>query len=254
MLRSGLVSVTFRNLPPREIVRLAAQAGLEAVEWGGDVHVPHGDLARAREVRTMTADAGVTISSYGSYYHVGESPVEEFLPVLRTAQALGSPVIRVWAGKRGSAEADAGYRRCVIDACRAMSDIAADNGIDLCFEFHGHSLTDTAESARRLLEEIGRDNVKTYWQPPVGLTPEECLTGLEAVLPWVTNVHAYHWGSRYERMTLAEGAAEWSRYLKKISSTGRSHFILLEFVRDDDPAVFLREAATLKELLAGQPS
>ena len=72
MIYSGLVSVTFRALSPAEIVELVARAGLEGIEWGGDVHAPHGDVARARDVYRRTVDAGLAIPSYGSYYRPGK--------------------------------------------------------------------------------------------------------------------------------------------------------------------------------------
>src|SRR6476469_730727 len=108
MLRPGLFSVTFRQLSPPEIIALVGRAGLRGIEWGGDVHVPHGDVARAREVRDRTADAGLEVAAYGSYYRVAKSEADElpFERVLNTAQALGAPLIRVWAGKQGSAAAD----------------------------------------------------------------------------------------------------------------------------------------------------
>ena len=40
MLIPGLVSVTFRKLSRTEIAGLMVNAGLSAIEWGGDVHVP----------------------------------------------------------------------------------------------------------------------------------------------------------------------------------------------------------------------
>jgi hypothetical protein len=43
----GLVSVTFRKLAPAAIVELAVKAQLRSIEWGGDVHVPHGDVRAA---------------------------------------------------------------------------------------------------------------------------------------------------------------------------------------------------------------
>jgi hypothetical protein len=46
MIQTGLVSITFRQLSPPAIIDLVRQAGLEGIEWGGDVHVPHGDLGR----------------------------------------------------------------------------------------------------------------------------------------------------------------------------------------------------------------
>ena len=57
--RTGLVSVTFRKLTPEKIIELVSEAGLNAIEWGGDVHVPHGDLKRAAEVDADLDEWGV---------------------------------------------------------------------------------------------------------------------------------------------------------------------------------------------------
>jgi hypothetical protein len=51
--------VTFRSLEPAEIVKLADRAGLDGIEWGGDVHVPHGDVTKASEVYKMTSSMGL---------------------------------------------------------------------------------------------------------------------------------------------------------------------------------------------------
>jgi len=59
MIKSGLVSVTFRKLTPAHIIQLVVDAGLEGVEWGGDVHAPPGDARLAQEIARMTVDAGV---------------------------------------------------------------------------------------------------------------------------------------------------------------------------------------------------
>ena len=50
-MKKGLVTVTFRKLDPYEIIDVCKKAGLEYTEWGGDIHVPSGDTARAAEVR-----------------------------------------------------------------------------------------------------------------------------------------------------------------------------------------------------------
>ncbi len=50
-IRAGLCSVTFRALPPERIVALAAAAGLDVIEWGGDVHVPPGRSDTRRRSR-----------------------------------------------------------------------------------------------------------------------------------------------------------------------------------------------------------
>jgi len=252
MIRSGLVSITFRQLSAEEIILLVARAGLEGIEWGGDVHVPPGNLARAREVRRRTADAGLALPSYGSYYRVGLAEPAPFDAVLDTAVALGAPVVRVWAGEKGSAEADGEYRRQVVEDSRRISDRAAEAGVTVAYEFHGNTLTDTNASAARLLEEVARDNIRCYWQPAKGMTAEERLAGLQAILDRLCHLHVFAWGEESnQRMPLSAGREHWMTYLRAVASASRrEHFALLEFVRNDDPAAFLEDAPALKAWLA----
>jgi sugar phosphate isomerase/epimerase len=253
MIRTGLVSVTFRALSPREIVDLVVQGQQEGIEWGGDIHVPHGDESVARDVAAMTQDAGLQVVSYGSYYRVGVSPQEglSFEAVLASAQALQAPTIRVWAGRQGSAETDAAqYAQLVADAQR-IAELAQSAEIGIAFEFHARTLTDTAESAVKLQQQIGHANVHLYWQPPEEEVAR-CLDGLRQVLPYLSHVHVYHWatgeaGSRPR--PLAEGSALWQEYLRAIADSGRVHFAMLEFVVADSPEQYLADAATLARWL-----
>jgi sugar phosphate isomerase/epimerase len=254
MIHSGLVSVTFRRLDAREIIRLAAAAGLAAIEWGGDIHVPHGDLEQARHVRRMTVDAGLVVASYGSYYRVGVAEPCPFETVLDTALALGAPNVRVWAGQKGSAEATAADRAAVVHDARHIAALAQKAGVSISFELHGQTLTDTTASARRLLETIAHDNVHTYWQPPQRSQADDNVASIEALAPWLSNVHVFHWiwlGADIERRTLNAGAAAWRRYLRTILDIPGDRYALLEFVRDDEPANLVQDAATLNAWLTG---
>ena len=71
MLYPGLVSITYRQCSPEQIIALCRDNNLSAVEWGGDVHVPHGDLETAVKVAGMTRAAGLCMPSYGTYYKAG---------------------------------------------------------------------------------------------------------------------------------------------------------------------------------------
>jgi len=245
-MQAGLVSITFRKLSPRQIVDLVRRAGLEGIEWGGDVHVPHGDVGRAREVRKMTADAGLAVTAYGSYYHAGHDEPATFEAVLETAAELRAPIVRVWAGGKGSADADAEYRARVIDDTRRIADQAARAGVDVAFEFHGGTLTDTGASARELLGEVAGENVKSYWQPPRHVDVGGCLSGLEAVLGWLVGLHVFTWDRLSgRRLPLADGREDWMQYLRKAAVVG-DLWALIEFVCDDDPAAFGADAASLK--------
>jgi 3-dehydroshikimate dehydratase len=251
MIHTGLVSVTFRQLAPREIVNLVRQAGLESIEWGGDIHVPHGDLARAREVHALSRDAGLQVASYGSYYRVGHEEPVPFEDVMETALALCAPVIRVWAGKLGSAEADVAYRQHVVEESRRIAGLAAQADLLVAYECHRKTLTDTYPSGRQLLQEVGHDHLRTYWQPTVGESVEQGLAGLDLLLPWLSHVHVFHWGADTStRYALAEGTEAWRCYLAKVATIGGEHHALLEFVPGDAPDAFLRDAATLRSWLA----
>jgi 3-dehydroshikimate dehydratase len=247
MFIPGLVSITFRSLSPQEIVDLVVRAQLTGIEWGGDVHVPHGDESIARFVRSLTEDAGLRVAAYGSYYRVGHSETGPFEAVLSSAVALGAPRIRVWAGTQGTDTADDAYFAQVVEDSRRIADLAAAEEIAVVYEFHRNTLTDTNAAARRLLEAVDHPNVGSYWQPPRGYTIAENLAGLDAVLPWLAGVHAFNWhGTTYERLPLADAAEDWTYYLSKAESRGRDLYALIEFVRGDAAAQFLDDAAALK--------
>ena len=247
MLYSGLVSITFRKISSEEIVELVHQAGLDGIEWGGDIHVPHGDLAKARDVRKMTEDAGLKVTAYGSYYRAGHDNSGPFEAVLDTAVELGAPLIRIWAGKQGTDTADEAYYTQVIEDSRRIADLAANAGIPLAYEFHGNTLTDTNHAAKLLLESVAHDNVISYWQPPCHASVEYNLEGIEAVLSRLSHVHVFNWHiDTCERLPLVDAENKWRQYLTKISTTKRDHFAMIEFVKDDAPGQFLQDAAALK--------
>jgi sugar phosphate isomerase/epimerase len=250
----GLVSITFRAETPARIVEACRSCGLVAIEWGGDVHVPHGDLARAREVGEATRNAGLRVAAYGSYYRFDEATGEA--AVLDTAVALGAPVLRVWAGSHGSAQTPPAERARIVAAARKLGERARARGLTVAFEYHRNTLTDTTESARSLLEEIDHPAVGTLWQPPVGWSADACERSLRAILDHLAHIHCFTWGpgGSTDRHPLAEGADAWLRYLRiaasHAASPGRELPVLLEFVPEDRLEVLTREAETLRHWLS----
>ncbi|MGB4137235.1 MAG: TIM barrel protein, partial [Microbacterium sp.] len=170
-IRAGLCSVTFRQLTPERLVPLAADAGLQTIEWGGDVHAPPGDPARATEVARLTAGAGLVVCSYGSYFRARDG--EDLTPILDSAEALGADRVRIWAGTTGSVDADdAGWSRVAERLTDAAAEASA-RGIALALEFHRGTLADTVPATRRLLEAVPA--LSTYWQPTVDAPDEDAL-------------------------------------------------------------------------------
>jgi len=250
MIKTGLVSVTFRKLSPEEIIKLVVQAGLDGIEWGGDIHVPHGDIAKARDIAQKTKNAGLSVASYGSYYSLG-CEKEKNLPfetVLETALALGAPIIRVWAGKLPSAEADQAWWDMAITESRRIADMASKQGVKIAFEYHPNTLTDTSESACKLLKGINHGNIYSYWQSPLELNREERIHSIVDIAPWLTNIHTYYYEARVQK-PLADGIDEWKEYMKVIGKIKGDRYCMLEFVIDSAPVHFLEDAKTLKEIV-----
>ena len=249
----GLVSITFRKLTPTEyLFDLVAQAQLTGIEWGGDVHVPHGDIATAHAVRRQTVNAGLQVAAYGSYYRVSHEETGPFDAVLAAAVALEAPAIRVWAGRQGTEAADDAYWAAVIEDSRRIADLAAVEGIKIAYEFHGNTLTDTNDSAHLLLERVDHPNVRSYWQPPrhsavdYNLIWDRCccpMAGQHSCLSMAER----EWGAG---SACKVGQADWSTIFGPNCTGGWGAICtLMEFVQNDEPAAFLRDAAILKTWL-----
>lgn len=244
-VRTGLVSVTFRQLPADEVVELAAKAGLGAIEWGGDVHVPLGSLVTAERVKALCEVRGLEIAAYGSYLRAGSIDREEMRSAVATAEALGAPRIRVWAGNVGTAQAGVGDRMAVTRGLAELADVAASAGIEIAMEFHRNTLTDEVDSTITLLLDVGAPNLKTYWQPPVDLDDAQCLDQLEALMPWLTTVHVFSWWPSNTRLPLAGRESLWRPVLDRLAAEPREINALLEFVADDSPEQLAKDAADL---------
>jgi 3-dehydroshikimate dehydratase len=224
-LSLGLCSVTLRALGVEEVVAVAARAGLECIEWGGDVHVPAGDFEAARRARAATEAAGLRVASYGSYWRCAG----DFDGVLASARELGAPRVRIWAGTSGDP---------LMEVAAAARAAAA--RIDVAFEFHAGTLTEELDTALALIEASG---VPSYWQPPQDMADDEALDGLRR-LPHVPAVHVFSWWPGDTRLRLAARRSLWERVFAHF----RDGDALLEFVPSDDPELVVAEAEELRRV------
>jgi sugar phosphate isomerase/epimerase len=258
--------VTFRQLEPATIVDVCVGAGLDGIEWGGDVHAPPGDPTHAGRLRQHCFDNGIEIASYGSYAcaltEAGDrTPTSlgphDFDAALETALALGAPSIRVWPGSRPSAATDDRGRDRVITQLRTWAEQASEVGVSVSVEHHRDTLTDTAESAGRLQREVDHPNLYAYWQAAdyfddAGPDHLAELTALRQLLPDLSHLHVFWYRNWFDRWPLADGAVLWPAALALTTETGRwphDRYALLEFVRDDNPASLREDADALRTWL-----
>ena len=254
MIVPGLVSVSFRKLSVSEVIELVVKSGTKAIEWGGDVHVPHGDIKTACEVCKMMTDAGLVTASYGSYYILGKSEDDglRFEKVLESAIALGADTIRIWPGNVGSDKADKEYRVKVADESRRIAEMAAGENMLIAYELHPNTLTDTTDSALDLLEAVGHENMKTYWQMNGEAEMEYAADSIKRLAKWITNIHVSNSINRV-RHPLSEFEDKWKDYFAQIEAAcgNDKRYAMIEFVTDDEPANFLMDANKLRGILQG---
>ena len=254
-IRPGLCSVTLRTETVDAVARVAAECGLRGIEWGGDVHVPPGDLAAAAQARAASVAADLAVASYGSYLFAGSVPdSNEMDTTLDTVHALGAPNVRVWAGF--GVESGSQQYGAVVDGLGAFCSLAAARDLTVGLEFHGGTPTATVAGTRALLDAVGAPNLFTYWQPPYWRetwSPAGDATEVVELGSRLSHLHVYEWASPDDRRPLAEGAHRWDAVLSAtataIGAWTADRYAFLEFVADDDPDALRRDAAVLNRWL-----
>ena len=251
MNKTGIVSISFRKYSKEQIVLAAKEAGLDSVEWGGDVHVPHGDIKEAEKTVEITHGAGLEVAEYGSYYIIGQSDEALFDAALDSADTLGTKLIRVWPGMNKSSDTftTEEYEKYVADAKR-ICDLAKNRGVTVALECHPNSLTDEYHTSLRFLRDVGAENLKMMWQPNQHRPLDYNLDSINALMPYIVAVHVFSW-ERKTRLPLSEGEKNWLEYIKLLSKKDLNY--MLEFMHDDNIETLKETAATLKSWLARMP-
>ena len=248
-MKTSLISVTFRKKSVEEIADLAYKGGLEAIEWGGDQHIKPGDKNAIALANKVCAEKGLSVSAYGSYYRCNNG--EDFAAVLETAKALGTSIIRVWAGGgfAHSSQCSPEYRAEITENLRKAVALAEEAGCIVATECHPNTLTDCLSSHQQLLADV--PGLYTYWQPFYDLTKEENLSYIFALGNKIVNVHIFNRNNTNGRTPLADGAAKWRTYIPALREHTQARSIGLEFVLGDTDEQYFEDCKTFHELMKG---
>lgn len=248
MIKTGIVSATFRGLAAEDIIDLAAAAGLTGIEWSSDVHLLPGDKARARQVKKLCLERQLGICGYASYYRLGENtdPLSAFAPVLETAKELEAQVIRIWAGTQPSKNISPEELHHLTREAVLLVSAAHNIGAEISFEYHQNTLADSPEAALKLLTLV--PGSRTHWQTAANGEEEENLRAIRELSSYITTVHVQQCmdGVYYP---LSDGWEAWSNYMTEITKLPGDHYACLEFVKGGTAAQFLEDSKTLSGLI-----
>jgi len=187
--------------------------------------------------------------------------MSSFKPVLETAKALSAQNIRVWAGVKGSELTDSDTRKRIEEESFVIVEEAKKEGMTVSYECHGGTLTDTLSSYMELLENVkkiatssGKDSkAYAYFQPYASMPMEDVYEYLEKLNPYLMNLHVFNWkviDGRIHRLPMSSGGDYWIDIFKKVKSmSDRTHYALMEFVKNDSDHQFLEDAKALRDFL-----
>lgn len=243
----GLVSVSFRDRTPEDILKEMQRAGLSCIEWGSDVHAPCTDRARLREIAALQAQYGIRCASYGTYFRFGKTPIAELEDYIAAAGILGTDILRLWCGTKSGAEMTDEEKSALLAECRAAAEIAAREGVTLCMECHKKTFTERPSDAIRLMEQVDSPHFRMYWQPFQWQTVSENVENAKKIAPFTTHIHVFNWRGE-DKLPLADAVPEWLMYLQPFS-TPRT--LLLEFMPDGRLESLCREADALRSIIGG---
>ena len=242
MYKLGLVSVSFRNHTPEEILAAMKKCGLACIEWGSDVHCPP---ERAEEIAAMQGKYGIKCCAYGTYFRLGVTPMEELQGYIDAAKALDTDILRLWCGNKNSEDYTKEEKIVLFAYCREAAGLAAHSGVTLCMECHNNTYTNTKEAALELMQAVNSESFRMYWQPNQYRTEEENIAYATLLAPYTVNIHVFNWKGK-EKYSLRQAKDIWRRYLSCFEG-GKT--LLLEFMPDGKIDSLEEETAALREIL-----
>jgi len=259
-LRIGLCTIAFRDRRLPEVLELAHSIGYEGVElWGREPHICEAfDARRVAEARAQIRASGLELVSYSPYVYFSslkeDGAQQEFrtaLGFLRVAQGLGSPRMRVYAGRKASGEATAQDWEYCTRGLRALAKAAEASEVTLCVETHGGTLADTAETTARVLSAVDSPSLRVLFDP-VNLWPEDSAASARALRSHIELVHLKNRPDRAGSLPLLdEGTVDFREALVWLKESGYEGFVDVEFVSQLSPeAAAAHDYAFLKRVAA----
>lgn len=198
-------------------------------------HLSTLDAAGVRELAQAAERLGIRLPVVGLYPVLdaagdearhAQQLIEKWLV---RAAVLGTRVVKLFAGRLGSAEIDeAGYRRSV-DFAREIAGAAAERGLALTAETHPDTLCNTVEACFRFLYDVAAPNLGLCYQPFDFADTARAVADYERLHAHVTHVHLQ--GRAGGRMCLLEDAdLDYRPLFRTLDAYGFEGYLCIEFV------------------------
>ncbi|MFW5745526.1 MAG: sugar phosphate isomerase/epimerase family protein [Spirochaetota bacterium] len=244
-MKAGVCTIAFKDRPLEEALAVIRDAGARGIElWGRAPHLP-ADQAGRRALRRRIGEAGLELCALGSYYRPEgfggdrrSEPEADPVFVLEAARDLGAPVVRIWAGARDYEACVLDERAAIVEEIRRFADEAAGCGVKVVLERHNGTLTNSWDSAGRVIDEIAHENVALCYQVPYPAPPDELrartAADIDRLLPLSGHAHLQNYAVASDgtlpRTLLGEGVVDYTPLTAAIARSGYEGWAMVEFV------------------------
>lgn len=242
-LKLGLCSVTFRKKNIEEVIETAKKAGIGYIEWGGDVHVKNTDDAK-RAIK-LCDEAGIKISSYGSYINSASYDEEKWKEICLIAKEMDAPSIRIWLGRKNSEDTSEEEYAQLLENTKKMCVIAENYGLLVCPECHDNTFNNNTDAFLIMKKDIGQDNFMTYFQSRY-FRMEYDLDRIDRTYEHILNIHVSYRDLKREQRFRKKDKNYLDTLLKKLISKGFDGIVMIEFVSGDKYKAFFKDTQKLR--------
>lgn len=240
----GLCSVTFRKKSAAQVVLIAKKAGVDFIEWGGDVHVT--SLEDARLVKSLCDNEGIKISSYGSYANSLDFDKDKWIQTCEIAAKLGAASVRIWLGRKNSEETSEKEYRTLLENTRKMCEIADKYKLLVCPECHDNTFNNNTDAFLRIKNDLNKKNFKTYFQSRY-FRMEYDLDRIDRTFEFIQDVHVSYRDLKKEQLFRKKDIFYLDKLLKKLKEKSFDGIVMIEFVDFDRELAFYRDVQRLKK-------
>ena len=195
----------------------------------------------------MQKKHGIQCCSYGTYFRLGETPLEELEGYIDAAKILGTNILRLWCGDKDSEKYTITEKENLFSVCKKAAEIAEKNGVIICLECHNNTYTQYLSGAIELIEYVNSPSFRMYWQPNQFREFDENIDYAKTISSYVEHIHVFKWRGQ-KKFSLNDGIDEWKKFLKCFSG---EHSLLLEFMPDDNIESLKTESDALREIAGG---
>ena len=239
----GLCSVTFRKKSVEQVIEIAKKAGVDSIEWGADVHVK--TLEDARKAKFLCDEAGIEISSYGSYVNSAYFDESKWEETCKIAKEMNASSVRIWLGRKNSEETSEQEYRLLLENTVRMCYIADGYGLFVCPECHDHTFNNNTDAFLKIRKDIDSDNFKTYFQSRY-FRMEYDLDRIDRTYPYIRYVHVSYRDLKREQYFRKKNPDYLDILLKKFRNMNFGGTVMIEFVRYDSEKQLLSDAEKLR--------